>query len=51
MCGAAIAVGSVIKLKCGIVEYPSCMKGASMAEDGPALKFCHSTRECSEIII
>ena len=48
MYGAAIAEGSAIKLKCGIVElaYPSCMKEA-VAEDGPALKSCHSTRKCS----
>jgi len=43
MYGAAIAEGSGIKLKCAIVElaYPLCRKGASMDEDGPALKFCH----------
>ena len=48
MYGAAIAEESAIKLKCGIVElaYPSCMKVA-VAEDGPALKSCHSTRKCS----
>ena len=52
MYGAAIAEGSAIKLKCGIVElaYPSCMKGV-VAEDGLALISCHRTRKCSQIII
>jgi hypothetical protein len=38
-------------LKCGIVElaYPPCTKGASMVEDVPALKSCHSIRKCSQI--